>query len=306
MRSSSKDRQGPTVSGSRATVEALSAVVLSVTCVIIHVRRTQLDYLTRIRARGRGEEQGVPGRLHDKIFGQQFVAMIGAPTSEFLRVFNSPAEIDLFGLPDTFVLKPTFSSSSFGVMVLERRGEDFFDYLRDRHLTLQQIWDEQRNLYEKSQATSKAWVVEPKVQDMEGHLVPDDYKFYCFQGEIGLVHRTIRHKPYNQHVYFDGNFQTMTGPDKNLIWTHPRIVERVHREPPANANQMLRIARRISVAVPSPFVRVDMYNTKSGPVFGEFTLVPGTFYYEDRERMGSELSERLGKLWGEAERKLAL
>ena len=58
------------------------------------------------------------------------------------------------------------------------------------------------------------------------------------------------------------------------------------------------------MAVPSPFVRVDMYNTVDGPVFGEFTLVPGTFYYEDREKMSPRLSARLGQLWDEAERDL--
>lgn len=263
-----------------------------------------MDYLTRIRARARGEERGVPGRLHDKIYGQQFVEMIGAPTPKILRTFQSPEEIALNGLPPVFVLKPTFSSSSFGVMILEQNDIGYHDHLRHRDLTMEEIVAEQKTLYEKSPQKSRAWVVEDKVQDANGHKVPDDYKFYCFQGEVGLVHRTIRNKPRNKHVYYDGRFELMDDPEENIIWTHQRLVQREFMGPPSNSERMLKVAKRISVAVPSPFVRVDMYNTPSGPVFGEFTLVPGTFFYEDREKMGSELSDRLGKLWGEAERRL--
>lgn len=264
-----------------------------------------MDYLTRIRARARGEERGVPGFLHDKTKATQFVEMIGGPTVKTLRSFQTPLEFNFDGLPDTFVLKPTFSSSSLGVMVLERRKDDtFHDHLRNRALQLDAIQSEQLGLTEKHPKSKHQWIVEEKVRDAEGHVVPDDFKFYGFQGEIGLVHRTIRRRPLNQHAYYDGDFRPLHDPDGSLIWTHERIIERAQVAPPDNWEQMLNVARRISVAVPSPFVRVDMYNTPTGPIFGEFTLVPGTFFYEDREKMSLPLSTHLGRLWAQAERKL--
>jgi len=53
------------------------------------------------------------------------------------------------------------------------------------------------------------------------------------------------------------------------------------------------------------FVRIDMYDSSNGPVFGEFTLTPGTFYYEDRETISPTLSAELGLMWDEAQRRLS-
>lgn len=266
-----------------------------------------MDYLTRIRARARGEERGVPGFLHDKARATQFVEMIGGPTLKTLRSFKEPAEFNFDELPETFVLKPTFSSSSFGVMVLERQEDStFHDHLRNRSLDMDAIRSEQIALAEKHSNSKHLWIVEEKVRDAQGHIVPDDYKFYGFQGQIGLVHQTIRGNPLNHHAYFDGDFRPLHDPDGSLIWTHQGIVDRVHVAPPENWEQMLNVARRISVAVPSPFVRIDMYNTPAGPVFGEFTLVPGTFFYEDREKMSISLSTQLGRLWAQAEYRLKI
>lgn len=261
------------------------------------------DYLSRIRARGSGEEPNVPSRLHDKARGEEFVRSLGIATNSKLRSFSSADSIDLSDLPDVFVLKPTFLSSSYGVMVLERKDEGFYDHLRRRQLTLEEIRAEQTKYEAESNSSSKAWVVESKAVDAEGAPVPDDWKFFTFQGRVGLIHRTIRGTPKNTHAFFEGDFTPISA-TSDVIWTNENIVDRTVTLPPRSWRSMLNIARRISVAVPSPFVRVDMYNTEDGPVFGEFTLVPGTFYYEDRERMSPVLSARMGQLWEEAERDL--
>lgn len=265
-----------------------------------------MDYLTRIRARARGEEKGVPGYLHDKLKAREFVDSLGMQLPKLHRVYNHPREFNFEDLPYNFVLKPTFSSSSFGVMVLQRYLDEYHDHLRHRDLTMDQIVREQETLMEKHPHANHRWMVEDRVEDVEGdeQAVPDDYKFFTFQGEIGLIHRTIRAKPYNKHIYFNGDFEPFDQ-DERLITTVPTLVERDFQDPPINKNAMLRAARIISREVPSPFVRVDMYNTRRGPVFGEFTLVPGTFFYEDREKMSPELSAHLGELWSDAERLLA-
>lgn len=259
------------------------------------------DYLVRIRNRQKGYERNLPSFLHDKIKGEAFVRSLGAPTSRQIRSFTSADSIDLDGLPERFVLKPTFMSSSFGVMVLERRGENYYDFLRKRDLTLEAIIEEQQRHSDSTKRETKDWIVEEVATDAEGADVPDDYKFFCFQGRVGLVHRTIRGTPRNRHAFFEGDFTPMADNDESQIWTNPAIVDRIVVSPPSTWRTFLNLARRISTAVPSPFVRIDMYNTTRGPVFGEFTLVPGTFFYEDREKMSPVLSTKLGKLWAEAE-----
>lgn len=265
-----------------------------------------MDYLTLIRARGAGTEKGVPSRLHDKLYGRNFVESIGGPLPRLYATYESVADFDLASLPDTFVLKPTFSSSSYGVMVLERKGDGYYDHLRRRDLTDEQIASEQIALAEKHPTAKHRWLVEGRVMDVHNNPVPDDYKFFTFQGEIGLIHRTIRDPHKNRHAFFDGEFNPIDDPDDLLVVPNRKLIEKVVEPRPEKWQSMLNVAKRISVAVPSPFARIDMYETADGPVFGEFTLVPGTFYYEDREVMMPELSYRLGYLWGEAMKKLAL
>lgn len=190
------------------------------------------DYLTRIRNRQKGYERGLPSFLHDKIKGDAFVKSLGIPTNEQIRVFDSAQAIHLDGLPERFVLKPTFMSSSFGVMVLERRGDHFYDFLRKRNLTSEQILEEQQRHSDSSQRPIKEWIVEEAAIDAEGADVPDDYKFFCFQGRIGLIHRTIRGVPRNKHAFFEGDFTPMPLSDEGQIWTNPAIVERVSVSPP--------------------------------------------------------------------------
>lgn len=261
----------------------------------------QPDYLTRVRWRGSGKEPGLPGYLHDKVKGEQFVRSLGVDSPRVYSRFGSVDEITFQGLPDAFVLKPTFLSSSLGVMVLRRQGDVYVDSLWGKTYTLEEVRQEQVRLAEKSQAENKAWIAEELVEDVTGSLVPDDWKFYCFQGRIGLIHRVVRAEPRVRHAYFDGDFVPLADERGEFICVNEKLIERISVAPPVEWKSLMNAARRISVAVPTPFVRVDMYNSTRGPLFGEFTLVPGTFYYEDRERMMPPLSVRLGQLWQQAE-----
>lgn len=257
------------------------------------------DYLARIRNRANGGESGLPSHLHDKAKGEAFVRSLGIPTPKQIRSFSSVEDIDLGGLPDQFVIKPTFMSSSYGVMVLDRTDNGFYDHLRKRPLTIDAIREEQQKHADSVRRPIKEWIVEEKVVDAEGAAVPDDWKFFTFQGRIGLAHRTVR-GARNTHHFYDGDFMPIPV-ESGLLTTNEKIIDRAVSSPPESWRTFLNYARRISVAVPSPFVRVDMYNTPTGPVFGEFTLVPGTFFYEDREKMHPPLSTRMGRMWVEAE-----
>lgn len=74
---------------------------------------------------------------------------------------------------------------------------------------------------------------------------------------------------------------------------------------PANAGEILNVARRVSAAVPSAFVRVDLYDTPKGVYLGELTFYPGTFYYKNRKLMHPMEAERLGRMWDSAAERLA-
>ena len=64
---------------------------------------------------------------------------------------------------------------------------------------------------------------------------------------------------------------------------------------PPNLEEMVEIAERLSVAVPTPMIRVDLYDTSEGVRLGEFTVMPGGKQYY---RADHDLA--LGTLWDRA------
>lgn len=258
-----------------------------------------VDYLERMRMRVEGAERGVPRWLGDKRLAKHFAASVGLKVPRTLLTFEDLDALDLSNAPDRFVLKPTFLSSTYGVMVLERRGEStFYDALRGRELTVGDILEEERSRLAAAleDGVRRSWIVEEIVEDSTGASVPDDWKFFAFQGRIGLIHRTVRARPRNIHSYFHGDFRPMPL-QSGLYSVNEALVDARVSSPPLSWHRMLRDVRRLSIAAPVPFVRIDMYDSSVGPMFGEFTLTPGTFYYEDRETMSPALSAELGLLW---------
>lgn len=69
------------------------------------------------------------------------LAEAGLPAARLYRRFASAAEIDVTGLPDAFVLKPTSLSGNRGVMVLHREdgSDSFWDALWRIHRTPESI-----------------------------------------------------------------------------------------------------------------------------------------------------------------------
>ncbi|MCK7678499.1 hypothetical protein M0E84_10735 [Corynebacterium sp. CCM 9186] len=270
-----------------------------------------MDYLSRIHRRAEGKEKHVPNRFQDKEYARNFAIYIGCSVPDLYGSWEDPENIDFGRLPKEFILKPTFLSSSIGVQALEKQasGEVFLDHLRNsKEFTKEEVVDFQKGMALKKKSTRKPprWIAEERVVDATGRAVPDDWKFFAFQGEIGLIERIVRRGPgkRNKIAFFDSDFRPIVDEDDKLIGSNPKYTEKFSCLAPDNAEQLLKLARRISVAIPTPFVRVDLYNSVRGPIFGEATLVPGSFFYGDHETLSDELNYRLGFLWEAAEKKL--
>ena len=177
-------------------------------------------------------------------------------------------------LPDIFVLKLANGWSSRGVMILERTGPDeFFDHMNLQALNLESIVQIQMEKAESFTRKEPRWIVEELVIHTLGvGAIPFDYKFYCFQGEVGLVVQIDRNSGPVKVVLFDGDFRPLKlGTDYLLGDAAKPGVPVV----PLNAPEMLWWAQRLSLEADSPFVSIDMFDSPTGPVFGEFTYSPG-------------------------------
>lgn len=225
-----------------------------------------------------------------KLRTYRLAASHGITVPEVLAVWSEPAQIDLTDLPERFVVKSDRGAGSHGVLPLRRTGSDRYAVLgsaESRELDEAGV----RAHFAGSTSTGGPYFAEGLIEQLGAApgALPDDVKVYAFQGEVGhvLLRRAAVH----------GNPDTVSSrylrPDGSDLGADiiPGRLDPAIPVPEAFA-EMVEIARHLSRAVALPFVRVDLYDTPTGPVLGELTRTPGgrQLYRPDHDRL-------LGELW---------
>ena len=260
-------------------------------------------YTDYIKRRIDLKENKVPWFFGHKYDTHEFCVRNGIPVPHLLKKFSKPEEIQLDGLPERFVLKPAYSSTSRGVLVLERVADDvFLDHMSGKPLSLANIIEIQQTVFSAhSRAKRKYTLVEEYVEDANTQGIPEDYKFLAFQGKIGIIIKINRNNDKLVMSYFDSQFRPIYD---DRVAFKSELADLEISTIPRNWRRLLDVARRASVVVPTPFARIDLFDTTRGPVLGEVTLTPGSFYYPNGHVLSKEENARLGSLWREAEMKL--
>lgn len=249
----------------------------------------------------------MPGRLGAKKKVRELASFLGVRTPELLHSLPIK-ELLTSKLPDEFVLKPEFASTSIGVHLL-RRVDEGYEKLTDG----QQITEDE--LIAKCQDISQRFLNDPDaglflaeelLRDPDGNTPPQDVRFYSFQGTIGMILMEHHLPEPTRASYFDGNFLPFADVhDRYGVAEGSEHLEQiVESPPPENWQALLNVARRISYAIPTAFCRIDLYDTSKGVALGEVTFYPGTFFYRNRKIMKPAEAHRLGRLWQEAEARL--
>jgi hypothetical protein len=129
-------------------------------------------------------------------------------------------------------------------------------------------------------------MVEEMLTSPEG-VLPKDYKLYCFHGQPRFI-QVIDRLNGNQ-VWYDENWT----PQRDQM----QLAYRIGRpKPKPNClDELLFWATRLSKAYEYPFVRIDLYVTTRGVVFGEFTHTP--FAGPSRLYYTPFANRRMGMLW---------
>lgn len=263
-----------------------------------------MDFLSHLHGRLEGNDQFAPESLELKQNVRSFAQAVGVKHPEVY--FQGPLAELPTSLPNEFVLKPDFASTSIGVFLLESlTSYEFKDLVHDVVITRAELVDRCNAVVERfreKSGGSTVFIVEELLRAPDGSTPPPDIRCYTFQGEIGMILMEHHITGDARAMYFDGNFHPFVDVQERYgIAESARVREAI--EPattPAIASDLLAVARRLSVAVPSAFVRVDLYSTNKGIYLGELTLFPGTFYYENRKLMFANESARLGRLWDAA------
>ena len=120
----------------------------------------------------------------------------------------------------------------------------------------------------------------------EGGAPPSDYKFFVFNGEVGMV--VVDQDRFSAHT------STILHPDWHAFAVEGGkfdVADELPPQPPTYT-EMLEVARRL--AADFAFARIDLYNVDGRIYFGEITHNPGGGLVRLRPRA---FDRALGELW---------
>lgn len=179
-----------------------------------------------------------------------------------------------------FVIKPIHGANGKGVQLI-RRTETGFRNIRTKE-TLPD-WP----------SILAAYPSKSQLLQVEELIRSDDYKLYSFYGEVALIlqKRMVANKP--RYRWYDAEWRPIrTG--------KYRISPGLKRPSQEGQTALMEAARQISLAIPLPFVRVDLYLTRNNGVrLGEVTPHPGSYF-----KFNEQWDERLGRSYEEAAARL--
>lgn len=202
--------------------------------------------------------------------GQAYMRSLGYAVPEVYGTFPSLDQLPRFeDLPGSFVLKPTRGWSGAGVFLMR----DGFDLMRGRRFTRDEMIHSIQTFGGVGKDGVKGpWVVEEMLFNFDGRREAAlDYKFFCFGPRVAAIQinrRTGRAKPFYWHWFRDADWGPLPC---RMSWVKFPEPSRLPRPP--CLDEMVRIASDVGGRL-NIFVRIDLYATDRGPVFGEFTAYP--------------------------------
>ena len=216
--------------------------------------------------------------LADKVLVRDFVVEkgYGDNLSDLYGVWNDAKDIDFSSLPEKFVIKCNHDSGSSKI-IDKKKGFNKGEAVRflDSHLY---------KTYGVGSCEPHYFDIEKKVmaeeflQDVNDFSkTPVDYKFWCFDGEVASC-MVCYDRVGGGHATFDLYDVDTWKPMRQYLTAkntaHYKDVPR-----PETLEYMAKMASDLSKGF--KHVRVDLYNTSRGVIFGEmtFTSMCGRIFY---------------------------
>ena len=187
------------------------------------------------------------------------------------RLSTEPMSFTSVPLRPGTVVKPLGGVMSTGVFLVQ--DSEIVDLGQNESLdTEQSVRSRMQELLDRGRVQTDEWIVERLVRsDHDPSQPARDLKFYCFYGTIGLMLETVRRPEVKRCWYSPDGARTKTGKYADELFGGFGIPD-----------PYIEAATRVSLEVPSPFVRVDFLASPEGPVFNEITPKPGGSHLLDR------------------------
>lgn len=187
-----------------------------------------------------------------------------------LGTYDSPDEIEWDKLPPQFVIKWNFGCG-FNIIC---RDKEEFDIESSKKMLKK--WGNNKYYLSHSEMqyknTPKKIIIEEYLTSDNGAPLPDDYKFYCFNGKVIyiLVCANRRYKGTHaiaDYVFFDRDWNVMPYSEYAI-----KNIDNIHINKPRLLENAIAIAEKL--CAPFDFVRTDLYILDNKIYFGELTFTP--------------------------------
>ena len=203
--------------------------------------------------------------------------------NELHGVYNSPEEIVYADLPNRFALKCNHGAG-YNIICFDKENLDTKNVSRTLRKWMRA--DYSKNLSEPQYKKIPRKIICEKFIDNNGQF-PDDFKFYCFDGQPEIV-MLCRERKNNatKFYYFDMNWNLLPLNDTSRDALNSGEV--IHK--PEGFEKLKHYASILSQDF--LFVRADFYLLGDKPLFGELTFTPAA----GLDRDDVEANKLLGKL----------
>lgn len=217
---------------------------------------------------------------NNKKTDQQFAQSLDIPTPE---LFQSECKFEDINFADSIVIKPSFGCSSKNVFlyfndekIIELKKNHIFNSLDNFK---KEILD--RNIRD-------LWQAEALILNNDNEAA-HDIKVYAYYGEVGAI-LEIKRVDKAYQCWYNEKGEILESERRSQPWFEGTGFE----------SQVIEYAKKISLKIPAPFMRIDFYKGADGYYLGELTPHPGRYFLE----YSPELDKKLGRLFCEAEARL--
>ncbi|MDE0490140.1 ATP-grasp fold amidoligase family protein [Psychrobacter sp. A3] len=217
---------------------------------------------------------------NNKKIDQEFAKSLDIPTVELLQ---SECKFDDIEFSDYIVIKPSFGSSSRNVF-LYFNSESIVEVKTNQTFTSLEAFKAEI----ARRQIQGLWQTETLILNNNGKAA-HDIKVYAYYGKIGAV-LEIKRTDKAYQCWYNAEGEILESERRSQPWFEGTGFE----------SQVIEYAKKISLNIPAPFMRIDFYKGANGYYLGELTPHPGRYFPE----YSPELDKQLGKFFCEAEARL--
>lgn len=206
----------------------------------------------------------------DKYRVREYVESIGCGEilNELIATYESVDELDINKLPQSFALKLNVGCG-YNIIVPDKNKLD----IEDAKAKLRK-WMKTKYYLGYSEMQYKGVkpiiLVERYLKPQSG-VLPEDYKFYAFDGDVPYVMVCTDRTDGGRHAkywYYNKNWEMQMMSEDALKYGTGASIPK-----PEGIDEAFEYARKLSKGF--PFVRVDLYLVDGRVYFGELTFTPG-------------------------------